>query len=108
MHKLNCWEFMKCGKEEHGEKLNGSGPCPVSVESSAHGLNGGVNGGRICWVITDILHQCDVNCSHVHHKSSCFSCEFRYKVTAEEGLINVCRETGALLNKSQNVQFEVH
>jgi len=99
---------MKCGKEEHGEKLNGSGPCPVSVESSAHGLNGGVNGGRICWVITDILHQCDVSCSHVHHKSSCFSCEFRYKVTTEEGLIKVCRETGALLNKSQNVQFEVH
>lgn len=104
MDKLNCWEFMKCGKEPHGAHLKGSAPCPVAVESSAHGLNGGINGGRICWVINDILRQCDVNCSHVHHQSSCFSCEFRYKVTADEGLINVCRDTGSLLNRSENLQ----
>ena len=98
MGKLNCWEFMKCGKGPSG---NGkSDICPVAVKTEADMLNGGVNGGRICWIIADTCSNGGVKCSDLHRESSCFSCEFRYKVTAEEGLLNVCKATGTFLATS--------
>lgn len=99
-NKLNCWEFMKCGK---GPSRNGNGKkrrCPIVAETSANTLNGGVNGGRICWIIAENCCNGEVQCSKLHRKSSCFSCEFRYKVTAEEGLLNICKTTGLLLQNS--------
>jgi hypothetical protein len=98
MHKLNCWQFKNCGKEPGGQNVKKSGICPIALESSANGLNGGVNGGRICWVIADILKQCVVRCDKLHRKHECFACDFRYKVVIEEGFLNVCKETGNLLN----------
>jgi hypothetical protein len=69
--------------------------CPVKKELKANGLNGGINGGRICWVIMD---------SHCKKKaqSVCFQCEFRYNVMAEEGLLNNCNATGMYLNSLGN------
>ena len=95
--KLNCWEFMKCGKgtePAHADKPN---VCPVAAEASADGLNRGLNGGRICWVIAEERCKDKIKCSGLHHDSSCFSCEFRHKVMAEEGLIKVCKSTGVFL-----------
>ena len=100
MNKLNCWEFKQCGRGPNGKKANKLGACPIASESSANGLNGGTNGGRICWVIADVQCQCGVKCSDYHHKASCLSCEFCHKVLTEEGLDNVCRETGSFLNNS--------
>lgn len=99
MSKLNCWEFIKCGKGPLGNGINKSDICPVAVETSANALNGGVNGGRICWVIAENCSNAEVKCSKLHRKDFCFSCEFRYKVTLEEGLLNVCKATGSFLNK---------
>ncbi len=99
-NKLNCWEFMKCGKGASG---NGNGKhrsCPIAADTSANTLNGGVNGGRICWIIAETCCNGEVQCSNLHRKSSCFSCEFRYKVSAEEGLLNVCKATGLFLQNS--------
>ena len=47
-NKLNCWDVKKCCNETGNKKI-----CPVKQESIANGLNGGINGGRICWVIMD-------------------------------------------------------
>ncbi len=99
-NKLNCWEFMKCGK---GPSVNGNGKpcrCPVASEMSADSLNEGINGGRICWIIAETCGNGEVKCSNMHRKSSCFSCEFRYKVSAEEGLLNICKATGLFLEKN--------
>ena len=99
MNKLNCWEFMKCGK---GLSKNGNGKCnscPVASETSGNALNGGINGGRICWIIAETCDNGEVQCSDLHRKDSCFQCEFRYKVMMEEGLLNVCKATGLLLDK---------
>lgn len=97
MSKLNCWEFMKCGK--NGADTTGSVICPIATESAADGLNGGKNGGRICWVIVDMFceQKQKIQCCRSHSKSPCFSCEFRFKVMAEEGLLNVCNATGSYL-----------
>jgi hypothetical protein len=95
--KLNCWEFMKCGKGPSGNGNSKAGICPVATETSANALNGGSNGGRICWIVSETCCNGKVKCSDLHRTSSCFSCEFRYKVTMEEGLLDVCKNTGSLL-----------
>ena len=84
---------MKCGKGIGGDRQNNTVACPVAVDRYANGLNGGINGGRICWMIME--------CSGEHKaKSSCFQCEFKYKVMVEEGLLNICNEAGSFLKKS--------
>lgn len=100
MNKFNCWEFMKCGREPGGENADESGVCPVASERSANGLNGGVNGGRICWIIAE---NCCINNGrnpHMSQEDCCFQCEFRYRVTQDEGLLNVCKATGHFLSNS--------
>lgn len=87
---------MKCGRETGGARVDELGVCPVSQENTADGLNGGLNGGRICWVINE-------NGCHdklMYGKDFCFQCEFRYKVTQEEGFLNVCKATGLFLSNS--------
>ncbi len=50
--KQNCWEMKKCGREPGGVKTPELGLCPASTDKTADGLNGGKNGGRICWAVT--------------------------------------------------------
>ena len=92
--KLNCWDIKKCCTET-GSRGNGNNLCPVKKEFIANGLNGGINGGRICWVIMD--SQCKKKA-----QSACFQCEFRYKVMVDEGLLNNCNATGMYLNSLGN------
>jgi hypothetical protein len=96
--KFNCWEVMKCGKGPSEDGNGKSDICPIVFESSANNLNGGINGGRVCWVIAGEYYKDKVICSKFKRKDPCFACEFRYKVMAEEGLLNVCRSTSLLLN----------
>jgi hypothetical protein len=100
MNKYNCWEFMKCGRGVGGDKVDELGVCPVATETFANGLKGGINRGRLCWVISGNGCKDNVKCSDLHHKNSCFQFEFRYKVTMEEGLVTICRETGLFLNNA--------
>jgi hypothetical protein len=98
--KLNCWDFKKCCKETDS-RGNGNNICQVKKEFYANGLNGGINGGRICWMIMDSLCK-------KKNQTVCFQCEFHYKVMAEEGLLNHCNAIGIYLNshgnqKSQNI-----
>jgi len=94
MSKLNCWEFNKCSN--NSINLNSDrNVCPVKREFIANGLNGGINGGRICWVIEE-------NHCKIHKKADCLQCEFHYKVMAEEGLLNNCKEIGVYLSQLNN------
>ncbi len=97
--KLNCWDFKKCCDKSLSHHARESIVCPVKKELTANGLNSGINGGRICWVIMD---------SHCKKKSDrvCFQCEFRNKVMAEEGLLNNCNATGMYLNSLGNKKFK--
>ncbi len=95
----NCWEFMQCGKGPSDNGNGKRGTCPVANKTLPNALNSGINGGRICWVIAETCENGEVKCSDLHRKYSCFQCEFRYKVMMEEGLLNVCKATGLLLEK---------
>ena len=86
MNKLNCWEFKKCSRDCACDPSGTHDTCPVADDSSANGLNGGVNGGRICWVILD--------------NPQCLQCEFRYKVMTEEGFLNTCHAIGKYLKSA--------
>ncbi len=48
MKKINCWKYKKCGQEPGGNKVYELGVCPAATNSTANGINGGKNGGRIC------------------------------------------------------------
>lgn len=88
---------MRCGREPGGANADSLGVCHVATESAADGLNEGKNGGRICWIIAENCTEDESSCPHKKNPSSCFGCEFRYKVMLEEGLLNVCKATGRLL-----------
>ena len=49
LSKVNCWEYMKCGREVEGTTKNELGICPVVINFTHSGKNGGNAAGRICW-----------------------------------------------------------
>ena len=52
--KLNCWEFMKCGKDNAKSKTS-EVACPALSEKSLDGVHGGRDAGRACWVVAGTL-----------------------------------------------------
>ncbi len=79
MPEENCWEFMKCGKE----RPNVMGICPAVTESSADGVNGGRNGGRVCWAVAGTLCGGKVQGSYAQKLMKCAECDFRSRVRDE-------------------------
>ncbi len=55
MRRLNCWEIKRCGREPGGSKSEELGVCPAATDISADWINGGKNGGRICWAIVGVF-----------------------------------------------------
>ncbi len=97
--KLNCWEFMGCGREPGGARAEEFGVCPAATMVSADGLNDGVNGGRVCWLIEDsgcrmVLEKIGRGCM-----SSCMRCEFHLHVKSEEGVLDLCNTIGRYLTE---------
>ena len=86
--KLNCWEYMKCGRELGGKKVKVLGVCPVATHPYADGINEGINAGRICWAVVGSysLYNLKGPCTGQSHL--CFECDFHRKVLEEEGIIN--------------------
>jgi hypothetical protein len=84
MEKQNCWEFKQCGREPKGNKVAELGICPAAVDITSDGLNGGKNGGRICWAITGTLCGGKVQGTFAQKIISCMACDFFKKVNREE------------------------
>ncbi len=79
----NCWEYKGCGREPGGVHVQEYGVCPASTDSSCDGLNGGTNGGRLCWAIAGTLCDGEVQGIFAEKLSSCVSCDFFKKVQEE-------------------------
>ncbi len=84
--KQNCWEFVKCGRELGGKNVAKLGICPAAIDASADGLNGGKNGGRICWTISGTFCKKKIQGFFAKKQLSCRSCSFFKKVKEEEGI----------------------
>jgi hypothetical protein len=80
LRKQNCWEFKGCGRD----KANGREMCPVLNSRRADGVNGGRNGGRVCWAVTGTYCDGKVQGTYSQKVMTCSSCDFRIKVKEEE------------------------
>ncbi len=85
MDKQNCWEIKKCGREPGGERIDELGVCPAAIDTANNSVNGGHNGGRLCWVIAGTLSEQDVCGEYAKKIDSCTSCEVFKQVKEEEG-----------------------
>ncbi len=83
--KLNCWEFKRCGREPGGTRAGELGVCPAAEHTPAHGLNGGINGGRICWAVAGTLCDGVVQGTFAYKRISCMTCDVYITVKEEEG-----------------------
>ncbi len=83
--KINCWDFVKCGREFRGEKVAEMGICPASIDISSDGLNDGKNGGRICWAIAGTFCGEKIKGFFAKKLLTCKSCIFFKIVKREEG-----------------------
>lgn len=85
MRKQNCWEHIGCGREMNGAKAEELGVCPAATEKRVDGMNGGVNGGRVCWAIAGTLCGGDASGTRAKDKGGCLRCDFYAQVHSEEG-----------------------
>ena len=84
MKKLNCWEFKKCGREPGGIKIHELGVCPATVEVRLHGVHGGSNAGRACWVVAGSFCGGKVQGSFAQKYGNCIKCDFYQALKEEE------------------------
>ena len=73
---INCWEFMRCGREAGGAKAAELGVCPAATDQSYDGINGGTRAGRICWAVAGTCCGGRVQGSFAEKRASCLSCDF--------------------------------
>jgi hypothetical protein len=78
----NCWQYKKCGRENQNEL----GICPAVTEEKAHKINGGKNGGRVCWAVAGTYCNGKVQGTYAEKVITCSECDFRMKVREEERL----------------------
>ncbi len=84
MAKLNCWEFEKCGRHPGGMNVKELGVCPAATEKRAHGINGGINGGRACWAIAGTFCKGKTQGTVAEKMGTCLRCDFYHLVRTEE------------------------
>jgi hypothetical protein len=88
MKKINCWEFMKCGREPGGKHADELGVCPATTDTRYEGIQGGRNAGRVCWVVVGTMCGGEVKGTFARKYHDCKRCEFYKKVRKEESLLH--------------------
>ena len=86
MKKINCWEFMQCGRQPGGEKVHELGVCPVTVNIDLDGAHEGIGAGRVCWAVVGSLCGGKVQGTYAEKLKDCWKCEFMLLVQKEEEL----------------------
>ncbi|MFC1524666.1 two-CW domain-containing protein [Thermodesulfobacteriota bacterium] len=86
---LNCWEYNHCSGRGECKDEKGCNNCPAYLEHRVNGMNGGINGGRICWFIDgthcDNSLRIDSGKSYVEKFKVCLKCDFNKYVEKQEG-----------------------
>jgi nucleoside-diphosphate-sugar epimerase len=95
--KLNCWEYMKCGRGPKGAKAKKLGVCPAASEKRLDNIHGGINSGRACWVVAGTFCGGTIQGSFARKQVACKRCDFYNKVQHEES--KAIENIGSLLNR---------
>lgn len=61
------------------------GVCPAPESTALSGINGGENGGRVCWAVAGTFCNGTVQGMFALKIESCLKCEFFKRVSEEEG-----------------------
>lgn len=85
MSKVNCWEYMQCGREYGGAKEAEMGICPAVTNFPYAGKNGGRSAGRICWRVAGTFCHDELQGTYAKKMMSCGRCNFFLLVRSEEG-----------------------
>ena len=99
MSSLNCWEAKKCERQPGGAKVSELGVCPVTTTSKVNGVNGGKNGGRVCWAIAGTLCGGKVQGIFSQKMMNCMNCDFYKHVFNEEKATGNYVPTAEILKK---------
>jgi len=85
MGKLNCWEFMSCGREPGGVNADELGICPASTYMPFHDIHGGTAAGRTCWAVAGTMCRGKVSGTFARKLRDCKKCRFYCHVIEQEG-----------------------
>jgi hypothetical protein len=86
MAKLNCWDFMNCGRQPGGRNVADVGICPAACLDRYDGVNGGKFAGRFCWYVSGTYCGGDIQGTFARKIGDCLYCEFFLNVENEEGM----------------------
>ena len=103
--KINCWEFMQCGRAPGGENVYELGVCRASIDASYDGINDGDQAGRICWAVAGTCCHNEVQGTYAEKRKSCISCPFYEKVQEQEGTSEAARKLIRLFTANENSPF---
>jgi hypothetical protein len=96
---MNCWEFMKCGREEGGAKVKEEGVCPAYPDS-----------GTKCARITGTLCKGEVQGTFATKLGNCLKCDFykseHYGRTENTDPKGSPRSTGPVRKERRTVAFK--
>ena len=82
---VNCWQYMSCGREPDGARIDLFGVCPVATDTRLDGVHGGKNAGRACWVIAGSFTKEAGEMALARGHKDCAACDFYNAVQSEEG-----------------------
>ena len=84
MKKLNCWEYMKCGREPNGSSVKENGVCPAAKYNELNKTHGGINAGRSCWIVAGSMCHGTIQGTYALKYLDCIECDFYAHVKQEE------------------------
>lgn len=86
--KMNCWEYMRCGRQPGGSNVVKLCVCPASVVTAYRDghYHDGTCLGRRCWRMAGTLCEGEVQGTFAKKIGDCRECPFYQKVKEEEGV----------------------
>jgi hypothetical protein len=85
MGKRNCWEILQCGAEPGGAQVSARGVCPAATDAELDRLNGGANGGRMCWAVSGTYCHGEIQGTAARKELTCRFCDAYRAIKEEEG-----------------------
>lgn len=101
----NCWQYMKCGREPGGTKVDELGVCPATVDTSYDKINRGVNAGRICWAVAGTFCGGIVQGKFADKRKSCIRCDFFKLVRSQEEKDNSSKKFLKYISETSGSSF---
>lgn len=83
--QLNCWEFMKCGREPGGRLAGEQGVCPAAAFAPADGYLGGRKAGRACCFVAGTFCNETLQGTYRDKSEACWDCDFYRLLRREHG-----------------------